>query len=81
MRESAARIRQRQDTDTIELVDDVRYYLLKKYGVNEMADFEPLQLVGEDVPDDIRIYKRALVDYERDCDLVAVLLDELDLNA
>ncbi len=81
VRESAARIRQRQDTDTIELVDDVRYYLLKKYGVNEMADFEPLQLVGEDVPDDIRIYKRALVDYERDCDLVAVLLDELDLNA
>ena len=29
IKESAERIKERQDTDTIELVDDVRYYLTK----------------------------------------------------
>lgn len=29
IKESAERIKERQDTDTIELVDDIRYYLAK----------------------------------------------------
>ena len=42
IKESAERIKERQDTDTIELVDDVRYYLTKKYAINEeIGSFDP----------------------------------------
>jgi len=45
VRESAARIRQREETDTVELVDDIRYYLSERFrlrfedaGLDEMMD-------------------------------------------
>jgi hypothetical protein len=45
VRESAARIRARQETDTVELVDDIRYYLSERFrlrfedsGLDEMMD-------------------------------------------
>lgn len=47
IRESAARIRERQETDTIELLDDIRYYLSERFrlrfegdGLEEMLDEE-----------------------------------------
>ncbi|ODQ56282.1 hypothetical protein SAICODRAFT_50859 [Saitoella complicata NRRL Y-17804] len=37
--ESASRISSRQETDTIELIDDIRYYLGLRYGIlNELVD-------------------------------------------
>jgi hypothetical protein len=45
VRESAGRIRSRQDTDSIELVDDIRYYLSERFrlrfedsGIQELMD-------------------------------------------
>ncbi|SPQ19470.1 e0245003-c233-4fa8-8b57-b34b306ccb5b [Thermothielavioides terrestris] len=45
IRESAARLRERQETDTIELLDDIRYYLSERFrlrfegeGLEEMLD-------------------------------------------
>lgn len=45
VRESAARIRQREETDTVELIDDIRYYLSERFrlrfedaGLDEMMD-------------------------------------------
>lgn len=47
VRESAARIKARQETDTVELVDDIRYYLSERFrlrfedsGLDEMMDEE-----------------------------------------
>jgi hypothetical protein len=49
IRESAGRIRERQETDTIELLDDIRYYLSERFrfrfegaGLEEMLDEEHL---------------------------------------
>lgn len=45
VRESASRIKERQETDTVELVDDIRYYLSERFrlrfedaGLEEMLD-------------------------------------------
>lgn len=47
VRESAARIKARQETDTVEIVDDIRYYLSERFrlrfedsGLGEMMDEE-----------------------------------------
>ncbi|KAK4125337.1 hypothetical protein N657DRAFT_570644 [Parathielavia appendiculata] len=47
IRESAARLKERQETDTIELLDDIRYYLSERFrlrfegdGLEEMLDDE-----------------------------------------
>lgn len=47
IRESAARIKKREETDTIELLDDIRYYLSERFrlrfedaGLEEMMDAE-----------------------------------------
>jgi len=47
VKESAARVKQRQETDTIELIDDIRYYLSERFrlrfedaGLDEMMDDE-----------------------------------------
>lgn len=86
--ESAARIQERQDTDTIELIDDIRYYLAKKYSVNdEFSDFEPFPEQFREseanyaAVDDIQIYKNALFKYETDIGMIDVLLDDLLLGA
>ncbi|CAH2353753.1 ankyrin repeat-containing protein [[Candida] railenensis] len=86
--ESADRIKDRQDTDTIELIDDIRYYLVKKYGI-ESSDFEPdsdkfeeLNLfTTTDKLEDIRLYKKAVIEYERDIALIESLLEEVNLEA
>lgn len=84
IRESSERIQKRQDTDTIELVDDIRYYLSKKYSVNdEFEDFAPINFVGEErvAAGDIRAYQTAMVRYERDIEMIDQLLDLLELDA
>lgn len=86
--ESALRIQERQDTDTIELIDDIRYYLSKKYSVND--DFAEFDAVGSQFqedpsssnePQDIKIYRKAIIDYERDNEMIDSILLELNLDA
>lgn len=54
--ESAARIRARQETDSIELVDDIRYYLSERFrlrfegeGIEEMLDEEAEGLANGEI--------------------------------
>ncbi|MCJ1476146.1 hypothetical protein MMC13_004811 [Lambiella insularis] len=54
IRESAARIQRRQETDSIELVDDIRYYLSERFrlrfedaGIDEMLEEEEAKAGGE----------------------------------
>lgn len=56
VRESAARIKQRQETDTVEIIDDIRYYLSDRFrlrfediGFDEMADEAPEGQTSADV--------------------------------
>jgi hypothetical protein len=74
--ESARKIKQRHETDTIELVDEIRYYLSKKYAVDEfqgvigpISDEEEkhLQSVEDQLQNDIRV--------------IDLLLEELSLDA
>ncbi|EME88369.1 uncharacterized protein MYCFIDRAFT_28264 [Pseudocercospora fijiensis CIRAD86] len=60
VRESAARVHARQETDTVELVDDIRYYLSERFrlrfedsGIDEMMD-ESMndELAGHAKPDE-----------------------------
>ncbi|AEO54713.1 hypothetical protein MYCTH_2297574 [Thermothelomyces thermophilus ATCC 42464] len=53
IRESADRIKERHETDTIELLDDIRYFLSERFrlrfegdGLEEMLDEEAAQKVG-----------------------------------
>ena len=55
VRESAARIKARQETDSIELVDDIRFYLSERFrlrfedaGIEEMMDEEEAGMVDGD---------------------------------
>ncbi|KAK3704144.1 hypothetical protein LTR37_013984 [Vermiconidia calcicola] len=65
VRESASRIQARQETDTVELVDDIRYYLSERFrlrfedaGLDEMmdedagADLTVSELLKEGTPED-----------------------------
>ncbi|KAK6201715.1 putative assembly of substrate-specific ubiquitin ligase complexes modulator [Scheffersomyces amazonensis] len=91
IKESADRIEERHETDTIELIDDIRYYLSKKYAIGE--DFEELDPVrafmkGEQSIDtvdykreELRLYKNSRISYERDIDRIDALLDGLQLDA
>lgn len=49
---SSQRISLRQETDTIELVDDIRYYLLRKYS------FEPDDVELFENQDDLEYLKQ-----------------------
>lgn len=81
IKESAERIKERQDTDTIELVDDIRYYLAKKYAINqETESFDPT-FKDDNYSDDINLYKNALIQYEKDIEIIDYLLDLLQLDA
>ncbi|GBL51082.1 hypothetical_protein [Candidozyma auris] len=85
IRASAHRIEERQATDTIELVDDMRYYLAKKFAVYD--EFTNLEGIGASLnpnmaePEDNRTFKAAMLDYEHDVAIVDQLLDELGLEA
>lgn len=82
--DSAERIENRQATDTIELVDDIRYYLSKKYGVSDdlMRDFIPVgpSLTGT-FNDDVEIRKDSLLMYLRDLEMIDTMLETLNLDA
>ena len=81
IKESAERIKERQDTDTIELIDDIRYYLAKKYSINqETESFDPT-FKDDKNSDDINLYKSALIQYEKDIEIIDYLLDLLKLDA
>lgn len=83
IRKSAHRIRERQDTDTIELVDDIRYYLAKKYAVHNDYGLEGVaaSLAPNVNREDSNIYKAAMREYDEDVILVETLLEELALEA
>lgn len=85
IRKSAQSIKERQETDTIELIDDMRYYLAKKYAVYD--EFTNLEGVGRGLnpnmaePEDNRTFKAALLDHGHDVAIIDSLLDELSLEA
>lgn len=83
IRKSAQRIRERQDTDTIELVDDIRYYLAKKYAVHNDYGLDGVaaSLAPNVNREDNNIYLAAMRDYDQDVVLVETLLEELALEA
>lgn len=76
IQKSAMRIKERQDTDTIELVDDIRYYLAKKHGVYD--NFTGLDGISFDGcgGEDLKSYA-----FDRDIMLVDRFLHELALDA
>lgn len=82
IKDSAAKIMERHATDTIELVDDIRYYLGKKYvGANTFEDLEGVgQLTGANHEDN-DLLKQALASYNHDIGLIDTLLEQLDLEA
>ncbi|EGW30135.1 uncharacterized protein SPAPADRAFT_144561 [Spathaspora passalidarum NRRL Y-27907] len=83
--ESAARIKERHETDTIELIDDIRYYLSKKYAVHtEFQSLDPAMSFRD--PDakpaeHIQLYKTALMNYDKDIEIIDYFLSELQLDA
>ncbi|EGV64055.1 hypothetical protein PSN45_003852 [Yamadazyma tenuis] len=82
--ESAGRIEHRQATDTIELVDDIRYYLSKKYGVSTalLEDFVPIGPSFTGVfAEDTKLRKDSLLMYSRDLEMIDTMLETLDLDA
>lgn len=73
---SSQMISVREETDTIELVDDIRFYLLEKYA------FEPddVEILSEEK--DIQLLKSSgILDYQKDVAIIDNLLDELTLQA
>lgn len=79
--ESSERIEIRQDTDTIELIDDIRYYLGKKYSIDTQADetFTP-ESIGHDPMKNVYTASNE-VQYDRDLERVEELLTALGLDA
>ncbi|KAK9466811.1 hypothetical protein V1512DRAFT_262407 [Lipomyces arxii] len=77
--ESAHRIRSRDETDTIELIDDIRFYLAQKFGILFEDDMDPVTGKVEEGP------WRKITQYERqynaELDLIDGLLERLDLDA
>lgn len=90
IKESADRINERQDTDTIELVDDIRFNLGKKYDMgNNHDDYEVPEGIhnrGEEHEGEAengRYSKKHTPKYRfyHDISLIDELLAELQLNA
>ena len=73
VKESAARISSRQETDTIELIDDVRFYLGQQYGVfQDDINRETGQIDFKATQYEIR--------YNKDIELLDDLLEQLSLD-
>lgn len=66
--ESAERIELRQETDSIELIDDIRFYLLKKYAIDLNDEEDDYDIIDT-------------MEYERDLDKIDQLLEKLQLEA
>lgn len=79
IKKSALRIRERQDTDTIELVDDMRYYLAKKHGVYD--NFTNLDGIAQSFEPMFADETTTSRGFEHDIVLVDSLLEELALDA
>ncbi|KAH3682683.1 hypothetical protein WICPIJ_006346 [Wickerhamomyces pijperi] len=76
VKESSERIKARQETDTIELIDDIRYYLAKKWAIDHDGLFDG-QTESEE-------FLRLLPDYNsylEEMDKVEALLEGLNLDA
>ena len=72
---SSQRISLRQETDTIELVDDIRYYLLRKYS------FEPDDVELFENQDDLEYLKQVgYLEYRKDMEMVDNILADLELD-
>lgn len=74
---SSQRISQRQETDTIEFTDDIRFYLLEKYN------FEPedIPFFEEEDENDNFVIESGYLDYKYDTALVQGVLQELGFDA
>lgn len=73
---SSERISVREETDSIEFVDDIRYYLLEKYSL-EPDDIEYLS-TEEDME---FIEASGILEYQKDVSVIESVLDELQLQA
>lgn len=71
--QSSRRISTRQETDTVELADDIRYYLLKKYLL-EPDDIGYIMENGDQVE------RETLAEYEKDMDIISGILVKLGLE-
>lgn len=74
---SSERIAERQETDTIEFIDDIRYFLLKKYNL----ELEDHQFFEEGAVDDNFVAEGEYLDYINDVKLINDILDDLGLQA
>lgn len=74
---SSERIVERQKTDTIEFVDDIRYFLLKKYNLEP----ENHQFVEEGACNGSMITESEYSEYMNDITLINNILDDLGLYA
>ncbi|CAN6645702.1 hypothetical protein TRVA0_021S01046 [Trichomonascus vanleenenianus] len=83
VQESAERIFERQETDTIELIDDIRYYLAKKYGIifGDGQDADGTKELGKKVYDEELYVSQYEREYNSQLDLIDGLLGELNLEA
>lgn len=72
---SAERISNREESDSIEFVDDIRFYLLEKYKLEpeDIEYYEELSEIEDDLETDFASYKN-------DCLLINGILFELNLN-
>lgn len=75
--QSSQRISDRQETDTIEFTDDIRFYLLEKYN------FEPedIPFFEEEGENDNFVIESGYLDYKYDMSLITGVLQELELDA
>ncbi|SCU84177.1 LAFA_0D08614g1_1 [Lachancea sp. 'fantastica'] len=74
---SSAMLQKREETDTIELVDDIRYYLLKKYNI----DVEDLDDMGwDDSGEDKSLIRKEISMYRSDFQVLEDLLLDMNVN-
>ncbi|CEP60388.1 uncharacterized protein LALA0_S01e09626g [Lachancea lanzarotensis] len=74
---SSSMLQTREETDTIELVDDIRYYLLKKYNI----DVEDLDEINWDENDgEESITRKDIFTYKSDFQRLENLLQDMNVN-
>lgn len=75
IKDSSKRISERQQTDTIELVADIRFYILQKYDL----DPDDLSLLESEADDLEFLRSIGLLDYKTDMSIIESLLERLNL--
>ncbi|CCF60471.1 hypothetical protein KAFR_0K01160 [Kazachstania africana CBS 2517] len=73
---SSQRIKSREETDTIELIADMRYYLLEKYGV----DMDDLIILEKNNADEKFLKSIGLFDFSQDMQSINAILQRLSLR-